>query len=169
MVYGIISSASGEIYVQSDLNQGTTFSIFLPSVENIEDVKSEEYEAKKIGIDKTILVIDDENLIVDMAKDMLCSIGFKVYTATSGLAGLTLYKKYKMKIDIVLLDLLMPGMNGTTCYEKLKLINPQVKVIIASGIGELSKKKELEKMGIDAYLEKPYDLESITTTLENIL
>jgi two-component system cell cycle sensor histidine kinase/response regulator CckA len=169
MVYGIVSSAKGEIYVQSESNLGTTFSIYLPSAENIENVKSEEYKAKKIGMNRTILVIDDENMIVDMSKDMLCSIGFNVHTATNGFDGLKLYKKYKMKIDIVLLDLLMPGMSGTTCYEKLKLINPQIKVIVASGIGELSKKKELEKMGINAYLEKPYDLEGITTKLENIL
>ena len=80
-----------------------------------------------------------------------------------------MYKQHKDQIDVVLLDLLMPEMNGTACFENLKEVDPDVKVIIATGIGEFEKKKELEEKGIKGYLGKPYRLENIAQKLMDIL
>ena len=101
-----------------------------------------------------------------MARDMLNILGFNVLLAASGIEGLDLYKNYQKDISLVVLDLLMPEMSGKTCFENLKLFDPEVKVIIASGMGELEKKKELEQMGIVAYLEKPYRLEHMTEKIK---
>jgi len=93
----------------------------------------------------------------------------EVLSAGNGLEGLQVFKENKNEIDVILLDLLMPKMSGKVCYENMKQIDPDVKVVITSGIGELEKKKELEKLGITAYLEKPYSLENITKKLNQIL
>ena len=100
---------------------------------------------------------------------MLKALGFKVLSATSGSKGLKIYKQYVDKIDLVILDLLMPEMNGATCFENLKLINPEVKVIISSGVGEIEKRNQLKKMGISDYLDKPYNLNKLAEKINNII
>ena len=169
MVYGLINNINGAIEVYSKINSGTTFTIYLPATEPVLKDKTDKFQAKLIGKGHTVLVVDDEPMILDMAKDMLDSLGFRVITAGNGLEGLLLFKEKKDEIDVILLDLLMPEMSGKVCYENLKQVDPDVKVIITSGIGELEKKKELEKLGITAYLEKPYSLEKISNKLIQIL
>jgi PAS domain S-box-containing protein len=169
MVYGLINKVNGTIEVQSKTNSGTTFTIYLPATDPIDKKKTDKFHAKSIGKGHTVLVVDDEPMIIEMAKDMLHSLGFRVLSAGNGLEGLDIYKQKQSEISVILLDLLMPEMSGKVCYKNLKQINPKVKVVITSGIGELEKKKELEKMGITAYLEKPYSLENISKKLYQIL
>ena len=104
-----------------------------------------------------------------MASDMLNSMGFKVKTAKNGFDGIKIYEKYGERIDLVLLDLIMPGMDGVTCFKKILEINPKVKVIVSSGIGEQEKKNQLIKMGIVGYLEKPYSMKGIAKKIEDVL
>ena len=169
MVYGLVTSVNGEIEVRSIPNVETTFTVYLPATEPIIEIKSEEFKSRSIGKGCTVLVIDDEPMILDMAQDMLESLDFKVLSAINGLKGLEIFKEKKNQIDVILLDLLMPEMSGKACFENLRKIDPMIKVIITSGIGELEKKKELEKMGATAYLEKPYSLEAITNKLSDVL
>ena len=169
MVYGIVNSVNGRIEVRSKAKSGTIFTIYLPATKVEKKKQSAEYKIEPFGEGKTILVVDDEDMIREMASDMLNLLGFKVHLASSGVEGLDIYKRHKDQIDVVLLDLLMPEMNGTACFENLKLVNPEVKVIIATGIGEFEKKKELEEKGIKGYLGKPYRLENIAQKLMDIL
>jgi len=169
MVYGIVNSVNGRIEVRSKAKSGTVFTIYLPATKAEKTLKTTEYKIEPFGEGKTILIVDDEQMIRDMASDMLSLLGFKVFLAASGVEGLNIYKLHKDKIDVVLLDLLMPEMNGTVCFENLKQVNPEVKVIIATGIDEIEKKKELEEKGIKGYLGKPYRLENIAQTLIDIL
>lgn len=169
MVYGIVNSVNGRIEVRSKTRSGTVFTIYLPATKSENKLKQAEYKIEPFGKGKTILVVDDEQMIRDMASDMLNLLGFKVFLAASGVEGLDIYKLHKNQIDVVLLDLLMPEMNGTLCFENLKEINPEVKVIIATGIDEFDKKKELEEKGIKGYLGKPYRLENIAQKLNEIL
>jgi CheY-like chemotaxis protein len=141
----------------------------LPATKVEKKLRTSEYKIEPFGEGKTILVVDDEDMIREMASDMLNLLGFKVHLASSGVEGLDLYKRHKDQIDVVLLDLLMPEMNGTACFENLKQVDPEVKVIIATGIGEFEKKKELEEKGIKGYLGKPYRLENIAQKLMDIL
>jgi signal transduction histidine kinase/CheY-like chemotaxis protein len=169
MVYGIVNSVSGRIEVRSKAKSGTVFTIYLPATKVEKKLRTSEYKIEPFGEGKTILVVDDEDMIREMASDMLNLLGFKVHLASSGVEGLDLYKRHKDQIDVVLLDLLMPEMNGTACFENLKQVDPEVKVIIATGIGEFEKKKELEEKGIKGYLGKPYRLENIAQKLMDIL
>ena len=169
MVYGILKSCNGLIEVDSEIGVGTVFTVYIPATERVERNEVSEFHQSQIGHGRTILVIDDEEIISEMATDMLQAMGFTVHTAENGVEGLDVYRSKGMKIDVVLLDLLMPEMDGITCYTNLKLINPEVKVVISSGIGEDQKKEELMNMGVNGYLEKPYSMKSISRTLENIL
>lgn len=169
MVYGIINSVSGRIEVKSKAKSGTVFTIFLPATKVEKKSRTSEYKLEPFGEGKTVLVVDDEQMIRDMASDMLSLLGFKVFLASSGVEGLDMFKLHKDQIDVVLLDLLMPEMSGMACFENLKQVDPEVKVIIATGIGEFEKKKELEEMGIKGYLGKPYRMENIAQKLIDIL
>jgi signal transduction histidine kinase/CheY-like chemotaxis protein len=169
MVYGIIKACNGAISVESEIGLGTKFTVFLPATERAPKNDISEFTQNSIGIGHSILVVDDEEIIAEMATDMLESIGFKVFSATNGYDGLEMYKLNHGSIDIVLLDLLMPGMDGISCFRHLKTIDNNVKVIISSGIGEHSQKEDLFKMGISGYLEKPYSLKKISKELENLL
>jgi len=169
MVYGIVNSFNGRIEVRSKAKSGTVFTIYLPATKVEKKSRTSEFKIEPFGEGKTVLVVDDEEMIREMAADMLNLLGFKVFLASSGVEGLDKYKLHKGQIDIVLLDLLMPEMNGTDCFENLKKVDPEVKVIIATGIGEFEKKKELEEMGIKGYLGKHYRLENIAQKLIDIL
>jgi len=169
MVYGIVNSVNGRIEVRSKAKSGTVFTIYLPATKVEKKQQESEFKIEPFGEGKTILVVDDEEMIREMAADMLNLLGFKVFLASSGVEGLKMYKVHEEQIDVVLLDLLMPEMNGTDCFENLKEVNPDVKVIIATGIGEFEKKKELEEKGIKGYLGKPYRLENIAQKLSDAL
>ena len=169
MVYGIIKSCDGAISVDSHIGAGTTFIVYLPATEKMEKEDISEFVKYNIGRGRTIMVVDDEEIIVEMATDMLQSIGFNVITASNGFEALDIYKKRMSNIDVVLLDLLMPGMDGVACLNNLKLLNPNIKVIISSGMGAHKNKSDLMKLGIKGYLEKPYSMKSISKTLEYIL
>jgi len=169
MVYGIVNSVNGRIEVRSKAKSGTVFTIYLPATKVEKKSQTSEFKIEPFGEGKTILVVDDEQMIREMASDMLNLLGFKVFLASSGVEGLKMYKIHKDQIDVVLLDLLMPEMNGTVCFENLKEVNTDVKVIIATGIGEYEKKKELEEKGIKGYLGKPYRLENIAQLLSDVL
>jgi len=169
MVYGLVNGNSGAIDVISKENEGTIFQIFLPSASVEAKKEIVTLEKNMHGQGQTILVIDDEKIIIDMASDMLKSLGYNVITATNGFDGLQKYKKFKNIIDLVILDLLMPEMNGSTCFENLKIINPNVNVIISSGIGDIKKKDELSKQGITDYIEKPYSMRKMAEKIDKAI
>jgi len=151
------------------LDKGTIFTILIPKAKNIQSDPSPEQQIKKIGKNRSILVIDDENMILELAHDMLKSIGFKVYSANRAEDGLKLYQEKKEEIDVIFLDLIMPDMGGISCYNKLKVIDPDVNIIIISGIGDEEKKKELMEMGLVHYLEKPFSIHHLINELETVL
>jgi two-component system cell cycle sensor histidine kinase/response regulator CckA len=169
MVYGIIKSINGEIEVQSEVNTGTTFVLLIPKAEGIANNHAANEYLKNIGKNRSILVIDDENMILELAHDMLKSIGFKVYTASSAEKGLKIYKEKAEEIEIVFLDLIMPDVSGFTCYSELKMINPSLKILIISGIGDEDRKKELKELGIINYIEKPFSIHELITKVESLI
>jgi CheY-like chemotaxis protein len=169
MVYGIINSCNGSIEVKSDVNNGTEFNLFIPAIEEKKKNDISEFTNERIGVGNTILVVDDEDIIAEMASDMLESLGFKVLIASNGLDAIKIYRNNIENIDVVLLDLIMPEMDGTSCLNNLTMLNPDVKVVISSGLGNESNKAELFKMGAIGYLEKPYSIKKISHVLETII
>ena len=117
---------------------------------------------------KTIFIVDDEEMIREIAVDMLDHMGYNVILAKDGLDAIEIFSNQHSVIDLVLVDLIMPRMNGLVCYEKLKAINPDVPIIIASGLGELSKKQSILEMGAVGYLEKPYSLKALKEAFSKV-
>ena len=118
---------------------------------------------------KTILVIDDEEMIRDIAHDMLNHLGYNIMSAADGESAVKMFKEKNELIDLVIVDLIMPRMNGMICLQKLKEINRNVPVIVASGISEVSKKRSAIEMGAHGYLEKPYSIKSLKEICLSVL
>jgi PAS domain S-box-containing protein len=169
IIYGIIKSINGKIEVQSELNVGTTFTAYLPATGKKVEEEFKDYSIEIQDGNKSILIIDDEPMVREMSRDMLNTIGYTVFVSDNGADGLKIFEDNSETIDLILLDLLMPEMNGITCFKKLKEIKNDVKVIISSGVADLNKRKELQEIGVAGYLEKPYSLKTIAESLKDLL
>ncbi|MCF6247336.1 MAG: PAS domain S-box protein [Desulfobacula sp.] len=167
MVYNIITKKhDGFIDVETKQGQGTVFHLFLPKAKApVAKFKKGSQPNDTLG---TVLVIDDEDMVRDMAVKALESFGYKTFDAEDGQAGIEIYKKRHQSIDAVLLDIIMPRMSGVETYKQLIKINPRVKVIIASGhITNQEQKKLFVKAS--AYLDKPYQILDLKEMLHRIL
>ena len=169
-VYGIIKNHDGFINVASQIGRGTQFEIYLPASRNrpVLRIQSE----KKFGPGpRTVLLVDDEEMIIDVGKRMLDKLGYVVLTATNGEEAVEIYRTYRDKIQLVILDMVMPKVSGGEAFDRLKQINPAVKVILCSGYSINGQAADILKRGCSAFIQKPFDLErlaqQIGTVLEN--
>lgn len=169
--YGIVAAHGGRITCRSQPGAGATFCVYLPVVEaKVFEPAAE--ESAIIGGGKgseTILVVDDEATILDIAGDIFRQYGYQVRTAVSGEEAISLYQRPQEKIDLVLMDLGMPGMGGKKCLEVLRRLDPAVKVIVASGYGSYGFAKNPESYGAAAFLAKPYHLDTLIATVRQVL
>jgi len=169
MVYNIISNHKGIIDVYSEENKGTLFNIYFPLVES-KYKKAEEKE--KLIIPKgtgCVLVVDDEEIIRIIAKEILEESGYEVILAENGMTALSIYEKMHSKISVVLSDYRMPGMTGQEVVTSMKEINPNAKVIIGSGLLYKELIKELEDAGISGYIIKPYTIKGLAEKIKSVL
>jgi len=168
-VYGMVKAHGGYIEVESKRGEGTTFSIYLPAseMEMIEEKpRSEKIEKGK----ETLLLVDDEPLILEVSKEILESLGYTVLIAKGGKEAIETFKAHKERIDIVILDMIMPDMNGSEVYNQLKKINPHVKVMLSSGYGiDDNKTSEILNRGCDGFIQKPFDIKDLSQQLRKIL
>ncbi|RKY83703.1 hypothetical protein DRQ09_09675, partial [candidate division KSB1 bacterium] len=155
-VYGIIKNHNGYINVYSEAGKGTTFNIYLPASTKIA-VRKEKNEKIFRG-SGTILLIDDEEDVRNVAVKQLESLGYKVITASDGIKAIDIYARNRNNIDLILLDMIMPGMSGIKTYLNLKKINPDVKVLIISGFSQNGRATELLEKGATGFIQKPFNL-----------
>ena len=169
-VYGIVKSHKGHIACTSQPAQGTTFKIYLPAEDSAQRVDEEIHPSKKgIGGDETILVVDDEEIIRDVAKSMLVSHGYTVHCASNGEEAVDIFRKQKAIIDLVILDLGMPGMGGERCIQELLDIDPKVRMLIASGYSTHAIVKDSQAYGAEGFVSKPYRLNDILGKLRQVM
>jgi len=170
MVYGIVKNHEGYILCYSEVSTGTTFKIYLPAMEQSgQRQKTGEVEDPFKGGDETILLVDDEEYIRDLGVELLTDAGYKVLTATNGEEGLELYRQKRENIDLVILDLVIPGMGGKKCYEEILKINPKSKILIVSGYSANGPGKEAIKAGAKGFVGKPFDVSHLLETIREIL
>jgi two-component system, cell cycle sensor histidine kinase and response regulator CckA len=158
VVYGVLQSHRGFVDVESERELGTTFRLYFPvSLINEQVIAAPlSLESTEAGGTETILLVEDEGLLLDSVNQLLKSKGYKVYTATDGLEAIKLYNLYKQEIDLVITDIGLPGITGKDEFKILKEMNSGVKVILASGFFEPEMKVELLKAGAKGFIQKPY-------------
>lgn len=169
-VLGIIKSHGGFVNVYSEMGKGTQFKVYLPVAHPVEtDSTSGEPHELLIGHGEVILVVDDEDSIREITKTSLETYGYKVLVASDGIEGVALYTQHKEKISVVLIDMMMPSMDGPTTIRVLKKINPQVKIIGVSGLVSNHKMIELVGNNVKTFLPKPYTSTELLKNLHLVL
>ena len=153
-VLAIVKNHGGFVKVDSKVTKGTCFQIFLPALETYEPLKNEPEVGFITGCGELILVVDDEAAIRKITQSTLEACNYRVLTAADGAEAVTIYKKYQHDISVVLLDMMMPIMDGTVAIRTLQEINPKVKIIALSGLLP-SHNVNPQNMGVEAFISKP--------------
>ncbi len=166
--YGIVKGHGGYIDVFSGKGKGTTFEIYLPAT-NKEVEEEKELSGEFVEGRDTVLLVDDEELVLDAGEQMLRRLGYEVLVAGSGQEALTLYEKNHDKIDMVLLDMVIPGMGGGETYDRMREIDPTVKVLLSSGYSIDGEATEILERGCDGFIQKPFDLIALSQEIREIL
>jgi PAS domain S-box-containing protein len=166
--YGIVKAHGGYIDVKSKQGHGTTFSICLPASENrVQQVARTPVEViKGTG---TVLLVDDEEVILEVGQDLLEAMGYRILVARDGKEGVRVYKKNWDKIDIVVMDMVMPNMGGGEAYDRIREINPNVKVLLSSGFSIDGEASEILDRGCDGFIQKPFNMKKLSGKIMEIL
>lgn len=155
-VFGIVQQHHGAIEVSSTVGKGTTFRLFLPLAE-VQMKPAPSLEAPMAG-SGTILLIDDEQIIRAASRAMLQGLGYRVLTARDGAEGLQVFARNRQEVDLVILDMIMPKMGGMECFHRLKALDPEVRVLLASGFSQPGDLASILEGGAQGFLKKPYNM-----------
>ncbi len=166
--YGIVRGHGGIITVYSEVGHGSTFNIYLPAsgLPPVGIAAPSEEVAKGRG---TILVVDDEEIIATVTAEMLEQLGYRVLTARSGAEALELYGRHRDEIDLVIMDMIMPGMSGGEAIERILALNPKASIILSSGYSLNGMAKEVLNKGARAFLQKPFRMDTLSQKVKEIL
>ena len=119
--------------------------------------------------EETILLVDDADMILDVGKEILEALGYTAFIARSGKEAIEVYENNKEKIDLIILDMIMPGMGGGEVYDQLKEINRDIKVLLSSGYSIEGQATEILKQGCDGFIQKPFNIEKLSCKIREIL
>jgi len=167
-VIGIIKSHGGFVDVYSEMGQGTQFKVYLPAVEETQTQLVKDMELP-IGNGELLLVVDDEAAICEVTKTSLETYAYRVLTASDGIEAIALYAQHKDEISLVLVDMMMPSMDGPTTIRTLQKINPKVKIIAVSGLDSSDKVSVAMNAGVKAFLSKPYTAQELLKIINSVL
>lgn len=172
VVYGIVRNHNGFIDVYSEVGRGTTFKIYFPAsgAQPQIEAKGEQESGIARGSGERILVVEDETVLRELVSEILEGNGYRVITAANGREAIEVYRREGATVDLVLLDMIMPEMDGPATFEALRKINPDVRVLISSGFSQDMSVQDLLNRGASGFVGKPYRpddlLHVVATTLQ---
>mgnify|MGYP000607414405 CR=1 FL=1 len=166
--YGIIKNHGGAIHAQSELGCGTTFNIFLPITEKPavrEWVSQENFSTGS----ETVLLVDDEDMIIDVGKALLERLGYQVIAAKSGEAAVATVRRRGDDIDLVILDMIMPGMGGGRTFDQIRKIDAEMPVVLSSGYAVNDRVLKIMRRGCNGFIQKPFTLAAMSQKIRNAI
>ncbi len=169
VVQGIVKAHNGHISVYSEINQGTTFHVFIPMADNFSQIEPFETPEPLSGGNESILVIDDEPAITNMLKLYLKSIGYSVTTSNDSIEALEAFRSNPDKYDLVITDMTMPQMTGDKLAQTIKTIRPETPVILCTGFSENVNVHNAAQLNIDTFLMKPVEMAKMIKTVRKVL
>jgi CheY-like chemotaxis protein len=171
-VLGIVRAHKGAILVDSEVGRGSTFHIFFPVAEFTADLPAPpDTPPPRISVAATprsnlVLIVDDEEMVRTVCEKMVHRFGFQTVTAVDGYDAIGIFRRHAGQIDGVLLDLTMPGMDGVATLKALREIQPDIKVLLASGYSEKDVLNRFDGQGVTGIIQKPYQMASLQCELE---
>ncbi len=167
-VYGTIKKHNGSVEVYSEIDRGSTITIYLPLVNEKPD-SDQGGSIRNFKGKGTILLVDDEDEVRDTSKDILIALGFTVFTSANGIEALEFYKNNKEQIDLVLLDLVMPKMGGYDCFLELKKITPDIRVLVISGFSADGEAQKILAQGALGFMQKPFNVAELSKSIKKAM
>ena len=167
-VHGIVKAHHGDIILESEMGQGTAFSIFFPRSEG--DAKAKDATAFYCpGGNERILVVDDEEPLVELSQKLLENLGYTVTGLASSLAALELFRRNAQAFDLVMTDLTMPQMNGLDLTAELRAVRPDIPIVLCTGFSYKISSDTIEASGIKGLILKPMLLDEMARTVRTVL
>ena len=169
VVYGIVEQHNGWIVCDSAPSVGTTFKIYFPAIEEVHEEEYFEENEPPRGQGETILLVDDEPYLLELVSRQLVGANYRTITASNGKEALKLFEKHREQIKLVILDLLMPEMDGKRCLESLREMDPDVRALIATGHAKQGMAVDLKEAGAKGFIHKPFDSNQLLEEIRKII
>lgn len=166
--YGIIKNHQGAITVESKPGKGSRFDIYLPASPKMPVVDEAPLPPAEQGTG-TILLVEDQPVVAETAEQMLKALGYAVHTAASGREAIEIFDEHNTAIDLVILDMIMPGLSGSETYDALKKVRPDVKVILSSGYSIDGQAAQIMEKGCNAFIQKPFTMDELSARIRDVL